>query len=81
MKKINDITVKVTYTVGLSNVQVSDELYEAICNSYDNGYRLGSDCDSGDDACDATDWISSNIRESDAMDWEYEIEDLDVDDD
>lgn len=77
MKKIEDITVKVTYTVSLSDIEVSDDLYEAICNSYDNGYKLGSDVDYEEkDANRATDWISSNIKESDAMDWEYEIEDL-----
>lgn len=82
MKTINDITVKVTYTVSLGSIEVDDEIYEAICNSYDNNLQLGSDCFIGEiDAVEASEWLNDHIRESDAMDWEYEIEDLDVDND
>lgn len=82
MKRINDITVKVTYTVCLVGIEVDDEIYEAICNSYDNNLQLGSYCFIGGiDAADASEWLNDHIRESDAMDWEYEIEDLNVDND
>lgn len=81
MKTINGITVKVTYTVSLGNIEVDNETFKAICNSYDNGSQLGSDCWLDDeDAYEASDWLSDHIRESDAMDWEYEIEELNVDD-
>lgn len=43
MKTIKDLTVKVTYTVGLSNVQVSDEVYEALSNCYDKGGEVDPD--------------------------------------
>ena len=34
MKKINNITVTVTYTVGLGNVEVSDNVYEGLTSQY-----------------------------------------------
>lgn len=82
MKTINDITVKVTYTVSLGSIEVDDKIYKAICNSYDNNLQLGSDCFIDEiDAVKTSEWLDNHIRESDAMDWEYEIEDLDVDND
>ena len=37
MKTIKDLTVRVKYTVGLGNVEVSDEVYEALQNLADRG--------------------------------------------
>ena len=40
MKTIKDLQVKITYTVGLNNVEVSDEMYDALAEIYDdkNGF-------------------------------------------
>lgn len=73
MKTIKDLTVKVTYTVGLGNVQVSDEVYEALAHCYDDGGEVTLD-GFDDEANVASEWLSDNIREADAMDWEYEVE-------
>lgn len=37
MKKIKDLTIKVTYRVGLSNVEVPDEVYDELAKAYDEG--------------------------------------------
>lgn len=37
METIKNLTVKVTYYVGLVNVQVSDDIYEALSKCYDEG--------------------------------------------
>lgn len=79
MKNIKDITVKVTYTVALSDVKVSDRLYEALCNSYDECFELGSDAEyDNEDACKASEWLSDNIKKEDAMEWRFEIEDMTI---
>lgn len=77
MKTIKDLTIQVTYTVGLGNVEVPDEVYNALSQCYDDGGNvpMSDICTINGEpelAC-ASEWISDNIRESDAMDWEYEI--------
>ncbi len=74
MKTIKDLTVKVTYTVGLSDVQVSDEVYEALDHLADLGE---TNCDHVDDdeyIGTAFEWLINHIHESDACDWNYEVD-------
>ena len=33
-------------------------------------------CLTNEDSAETYEWLSDNIREADAMDWEYEIEDF-----
>lgn len=77
MKTIKDLTIKVTYRVGLGNVKVSDEVYDALGECYDKGGDVSevSTCTT-DKVSIASEWLSDNIREADAMNWEYEIEDF-----
>ena len=35
MKNIKDLTIKVTYRVGLGNVEVPDEVYNELAKAYD----------------------------------------------
>lgn len=37
MKTIKDLTIKVTYRVGLGNVKVPDQVYNALSECYDRG--------------------------------------------
>ena len=37
MKKIKDLTIKVTYRVGLSDVEVPDKVYDELAKAYDEG--------------------------------------------
>lgn len=73
MKTIKDLTVKVTYRVGLGNVKVPDEVYDELAKAYDEGGDV-SDC--RDEFENASEWLLDNIRQRDAMDWEFEIEDF-----
>lgn len=73
MKKIKDLTIKVTYRVGLSDVEVPDEVYDELAKAYDEGgdvpewdYELEN----------ANEWLLDNIRQEDAMDWEFEIDEF-----
>nr|DAV67798.1 MAG TPA: hypothetical protein [Caudoviricetes sp.] len=72
MKTIKNLYVKVTYTVGLEDVEVSDEVYEQLYKMADYGFSV-EDCESSEYP-EAFDWLSENIKERDAMDWGYEVE-------
>ena len=43
MKKIKDLTIKVTYRVGLSDVEVPDKVYDELAKANDNSSRYLSD--------------------------------------
>lgn len=81
MKKIKGLRVKVTYTVGLGDIEVPDSVFKALRKCYDagGGIPMPDECVINRErelAC-AAEWMSDTIREGDAMDWEYEIESLD----
>lgn len=70
MKTINNLTVTVTYTVGLGNIKVPKEVYDDLIKHYDNeSWEVPEDSI-------AAEWLADNIKEKDAMDWGYEIDDL-----
>lgn len=74
MKTVKDLTVKVTYRVGLGDVEMPQKVYDQIVEAAENG----DDIDPSDPRkyADAADWLSENIRERDCMDWEAEIEEV-----
>ncbi len=51
MKTIKNLTVTVTYTVGLEDIEVPEDSI-------------------------AAEWLANNIVEKDAVNWSYEIDDL-----
>lgn len=71
MKKIKDLMVKVTYTVSLSDIEVPDEVFDELAKAYDEG---GDMPEWDDELENANEWLSDNIKQEDATDWEYEIE-------
>lgn len=74
MKKIKDLTVTVTYTVGLYDVEVTEKVYEALNALADRG-RVNCDfMDLDEQVCNGFEWLSDHIHESDACDWNYEVD-------
>lgn len=70
MKTIKDLTITVTYTVGLGNVEVPEEVYDDLIKHYDNNvWEVPEDSV-------AAEWLADNIKEKDAMSWSYEINHL-----
>ncbi|MBF0649143.1 hypothetical protein IR083_09955 [Dysgonomonas sp. GY75] len=78
MKKIKDLTVQVTYRMGLVDLEVSDDIYNGLI-------KIAHKVTISDDEANMTkdkdiqaafEWLTDNINEDDAMSWEYEIEDL-----
>ena len=74
MKKIDNMTVTVTYTVVLNDVEVPDNVYEGLMSRDEFSE---DDIDASYNETKAYDWLSDNINEHDAMDWFYEIVDID----
>jgi hypothetical protein len=75
MKKIKNITVKVTYEVSLSNIEVKDEVYNDLLECYETGEDIDGD------SCDTVmDFIDSYVHEDTCDDICFEIQDLDGED-
>lgn len=70
METIKNLTVTVTYTVGLGNIKVPEEVYDNLKEAYDNeSWEVPEDSI-------AAEWLADNIKEKDSMNWSYEIDDL-----
>jgi hypothetical protein len=79
MKTIEDLTCEVTYTVGLGDLKVPDNVYRGLCEIFERGHKISLSEESEGKSKDVTlafEWLTDNIREHDAMDWGYEIQDL-----
>ena len=72
MKTIKNLTVKVTYTATLSNVEVSEKEYEALnLAEYGSGDPFE---DFDNQPRDAFKWVKDHIRENDDFDLKYEVD-------
>lgn len=75
METIKDLSITVTYRVGLKNVDVSDEVYKGLEKISeriiftDNEANMTSD----KDIIAGYDWLCEHINERDAYSWEHEI--------
>lgn len=71
MKKIDKLTVCVTYTVCLSNVEVSDSVFQGLIS---RGELDPNDCDLDANERNALEWLADNITEHDAVDLNYDVD-------
>jgi hypothetical protein len=74
MVKIKDLTVKVTYRVGLGEVEMPEEVHQQLLEASQNGDEI--EMGGISKYPDAYEWLSDNIRERDCMDWSAEIEEV-----
>lgn len=74
MKTIT-LQVSCKYDVEITR-EVSDEVYEQLCDIYDN---RGTVSDNELYKSNATNWLADNVCERDALNWEYEINDINED--
>jgi hypothetical protein len=77
MKKIKEIRIEVTYTVSYKDVEVSDDFYERLETAYDYGTIIVN----SNRYSDVVEWIVDNVKEKDADDWTYKIDELEIDED
>jgi hypothetical protein len=73
MPKINHLTVTVTYTVGIGDVEVSEEVLKQLNKAVDMGGEIDGD---SNEMSEAIDFLTATINESDAMEWKYSIDDI-----
>lgn len=80
MKAIKDLTVKITFRVGLQNLKVSDSIMDGLEKIYEMNNIDDTDVGLTKDKNiqEAWEWLSSNISDNDAFSWGYEIEELTV---
>lgn len=78
MANIKDLTVKMTIRVGLQDIEVSDRVKSGLEKIFDIGEFSDDDANRSkdNDIIAAFDWLNSNIHNSDALDVEYDIEEL-----
>ena len=76
MRRIKDLTVTVTYTVGLGDVEVNEKVFNALNALADRG-NVHCDLLGQDEQVDtAFEWLGDNINENDACNLGYEIEEM-----
>lgn len=71
---IKDITIVVTYTVRLSELEVPEDVYEQLVEAYDGNDTI--EIDGSPYFSDTLDWLTTNISEKDSYDWSVEIDEL-----
>ena len=70
MKNIKDLRVKVTYEVGLGDLEMPKEAYNEIIEAGEKGKDIEM-CSLEFSA--AEEWLSQNIREQDCFEWKAEV--------
>lgn len=75
MKTIKHIDVKVTYSVGIGNIEVPDDVYEDLMNC-ECRELTDDDLSLTDNDVNALEWLKDNIREEDCYNIEFEIEEI-----
>ena len=76
MKRIKDLTVTVTYTVSLSDVEVNEKVFDSLNALADRGSVHCDFAGRDEQIGTAFEWLGDNINENDACGWEYEIEEM-----
>ena len=74
MKRIENLEVTVTYHAGYCHFEVPDDIYEALMNL--QGPVNCDDTRLTDEERKALEWLAENVKDSDANNWEVEIDDI-----
>jgi hypothetical protein len=74
MKVIKELSVTVKYTVSISELEVSDEVYNQLVDANERGEEI--DPSGSMSFPDASDWISSIVKEADSLYWSAEINEI-----
>ncbi len=73
MTTIESLTIKVTYQVGLWQVEMPKEIAEQLQQCFDNGDEIGWE---NEDYQEAQEWIVNNIKERDCLNYKAEVEEI-----
>lgn len=75
-KRISSIEVKMTFTVGLGDMDVNTDIFKQLKEIEEKGLEAKREMKNADKYQDALNWLDMNISSRDACDWVYEIEEL-----
>ena len=73
--KVEDLSIKVTYNVGLGNVKMPKKVYKQLLLASEKFKEIDPTL-LEDDFRAAADWLRENIKESDCMDWVAEVDEI-----
>ncbi len=73
--KIEDLTIKVTYKVGLGNVEMPKKVYDQLLLASEKFAEIDQTMIK-EEYKEAADWLRKNIKEADCMDWVAEVEEI-----
>lgn len=71
---VTGLTVKVYYSVSLTDVEIPQKVYDQLDEASNNGKGISTS--SEPEYPEAAQWLSDNIREGDCMQWSAIIEDM-----
>ncbi len=74
MVTVKELTVKITYRVGLIDVEMPQKVYDELVKASENIDEI--DPSTGTKYGYAADWLGDNIKECDSFDWSAEIEEV-----
>lgn len=74
MVKVKELTIEVIYRVGYGDVEMPENVYKQLVEASEKGHKL--EMGSSERYTEALDWLSNNIQEADAMDWQADIEEI-----
>jgi len=74
MKEVNNLQVKVTYKVGLGDIEMPDKVHEQLTKAAESGDEI--EMGSSEKYPEAYEWIIDNIRQGDCFDFTAEVEDI-----
>jgi hypothetical protein len=73
--RVDDLTIKVTYKVGLAELEMPKEVYEQLLLASEKWHEIDPSR-LEKDYRDAADWLHENIKEGDCMDWVAEVDEI-----
>ena len=74
MKTVKNLSVTVTYKVALGDVEMPEKVYAQIVDAAEKGREIEGT--GGKHYSDASEWLSSNIKERDCFEWSTEIDEV-----
>lgn len=74
MKTIENLSVTMKFSVELSDVEVSDDVYRGLEKISELFSVSTGEVIRDQDIIEAFDWLDDNIHDSDALDWTYEVD-------
>lgn len=71
---VNNLSVRVTYKVGLGNIEMPEDVREQLIQAAENCDEI--EMNGMQEYPEAYEWLSNNIREGDCFAWIAEIDDV-----